>query len=74
MIQKIFLTLSALLITAIFSACCDPKMVEVPKPYPVPVKCVVPDVNCSWSGNPSQTAEGMLRCIVDQKQAAKVCK
>jgi hypothetical protein len=49
-------------------------VVEVPKPYAVPVKCATPDVNCSVEGNDVAIITGLLKCIVDLKRANKVCK
>lgn len=67
MIQRISLTLFATLITLTFSGCVE-KIVYVPEPYPVPSKCKNEKVKCSWQGSDAQVAEGMLKCIIDQKK------
>lgn len=60
-----------------FSGCTRTVIKYVDKPYPVevPVKCVVPDVNCSFDrGTKTEVISSMLECIIDLKKAGKVCK
>lgn len=64
----------AILTLILFSGCTKEVVVEVPKPYAVPVKCATPDVNCSVEGNDVAIITGLLKCIVDLKRANKVCK
>ena len=74
MIRSSLLVLFAILTLVSFSACCDPKTIEVLKPYPVPVKCKVPDVICKAEGSDTEVVAGLLECIVEYKRASEVCK
>ncbi|MEN4053763.1 hypothetical protein [Sulfurimonas sp. NWX79] len=52
-------------------------MKYVDKPYEVkiPVKCVVPDANCSFDRNTStEVISSLLECIIDMKRNEEVCK
>ncbi|WAK43878.1 hypothetical protein IAPFLPAM_00018 [Sulfurimonas phage SNW-1] len=62
-----------------FQACseCKPQVKYVDKPYEVkiPVKCVVPDANCSFDRNTStEVISSLLECIIDMKRNEEVCK
>ena len=64
--------------TLIFSGCTThTRTVYIDKPVEVkiPVKCIVPDTNCSFNKK-SDTAviSSMLECIIDLKHAAKSCQ
>lgn len=63
-------------VTIILSGCCEPqiKYVDRVKETKVPVKCVVPDTNCSWTGNDSLLAAKMYACILQMKEDIKVCQ
>ena len=77
MLRQILLMLSVLLISMTFNGCCKPEIIEVDKPIEVkvPIKCTVPDVNCSWSNVPTHEVPiKMMECIVNLKQARKVCQ
>lgn len=68
------LIISVILTSILFDGCNKEVIVEVPKPYAVPVKCVVPDVNCTFSGSDVEVLEEVMKCIVDLKSANKVCE
>lgn len=47
------------------------------KPYRVnvPVKCVVPDGNCSFDrGTLTEVVDSLLECISDMKHNEEICK
>ena len=73
MIRVVFLTLFALII---LNGCCDKEIVYKDrwKDRPVPMPCKVPDVNCTWSGNNSMLSAQMYSCILNYKEAVKVCQ
>ena len=73
-IQKILSAMFAILILTLFSGCTKEVIVEVPKPYAVPVPCKVPDVHCEAKGEDNEVIVGLLQCIIDLKRAAEVCK
>jgi len=73
--------LFAILTMMTFSGCCigtcDPEIKYIDKPYKVnvPVKCIVPDANCSFDKNTStEVISSMLECIIDMKHNEEVCK
>ena len=55
---------------------CEKKVyVKVPYTVEVPVKCIVPDADCSFDRNSSvEVITGLLECIVDMKYNMKVCQ
>jgi len=61
-----------------FSGCAVKPVVKyVDKPYEVkvPVKCVVPDVNCTFDRETdTEVISALLECLIDQKRASEVCK
>ena len=66
--------LSLLILTA-----CSSKVqtVYVDKPFEikVPIKCIVPDVNCSFNKDTDTEVVGsLLECITNLKRANEVCK
>jgi len=67
-----------LFLLLIITACsCKPIVRYVDKPYEVkvPVKCIVPDANCSFDRNTSTgVISSMLECIIDMKKNEEVCK
>ena len=69
----IFLTL---FVSIILSGCCKPKIIKetVYKDKLVTVACNVPDVNCTWTGNNSMLSANMYTCILNLKEAIKVCQ
>lgn len=73
---KMLLMISALSITLTFSACCEPRVEYVDRPVQVkvPVKCKVPDVNCTLGGKNLEVVARAYECIALQKQAMEVCK
>ena len=75
--SKILLVLVALLISITFSGCGE-KIVYVPEPYEVrvPVKCIVPDTDCTITKemNDSEVVIELMKCIIDLKKAQEVCK
>jgi len=60
-----------------FSGCGGAEVRYVDKPYEVkvPVKCVVPDVNCTFDRKTdTEVINACLECIVNLKRAQEVCK
>ena len=56
------------------SWCTRTEYVNVPYEVKVPVKCVVPDANCTFDRNTSNgVITSLLECIVDMKRNAEVC-
>jgi len=72
--------LSLILAILTYSGCCKDKVITVEKPVikikevKVPVKCKIPDVNCSFEGNDFEPTEKLLECVIQQKRAMEVCK
>lgn len=60
----------------LISGCCSPKTIFVDRNVTVniPVKCIVPDVNCTFSGNGIEVIAGLHSCILTHIEAEKVCK
>jgi hypothetical protein len=60
------------------TACSDqPTIRYVDKPYAVniPVKCIVPDVDCTFNRETdTEVIASMLECVVELKRASEVCK
>ena len=60
-----------------FSGCASKSIVKyVDKPYEVkvPVKCVVPDANCTFGRKTdTEVISALLECIVDMKRNSEVC-
>jgi len=51
------------------------KYVDKPYEVKVPVKCVVPDANCSFDRNTSTgVISSLLECIIKMKRNEEVCK
>jgi uncharacterized lipoprotein YajG len=72
MILKCLLTVFVLLT---LTACsCKTEYIEVPKPYAVPITCVVDDVNCSVSGSDTEVIINLLECIINLKKSSEVCR
>ena len=69
---------SMLLTLTVFSGCCkEPEIQYVDKPVDVyiPVKCIVPDSNCSFMANTyTGVINRMRECIIDMKHNENVCK
>jgi len=66
-----------------FSGCCilgtcpKPPPIYVDKPVKVyvPVKCIVPDANCTFNKETdTEVIQSLLECIIDMKHNEKVCK
>jgi len=61
-----------------FTACNNQPVIKyVDKPYEVkvPVKCIVPDANCSFDRNTSTgVISSLLECIIKMKRNEEVCK
>jgi len=61
-----------------FQACnARPEIKYIDKPYEVkvPVKCKVPDSNCSFNRETdTEVISALLECIVDMKRNEDVCK
>ena len=77
MILKNLLVVLVISIIMTFSGCSAKEKiiyVDRPVPYSVPVKCVIPEVVCSFDGNGSEPILRLLECVVDQKKAIEVCK
>ena len=56
---------------------CEPevKYVDVPYEVKVPVKCVVPEANCTFNRDTdTEVIASMLECIIDMKHNEEVCK
>ncbi|WBC28518.1 Rz-like spanin [Thiohalocapsa phage LS06-2018-MD03] len=54
---------------------CEPKIIEKPIEVVVETKCIVPDTNCTSGGNsPDEVVGNLLKCIIDLRQASKVCQ
>jgi hypothetical protein len=81
MIRSITLLVYIVVLVSIlisFTGCtCEPQIKYVDKPYEVkvPVKCIVPDTNCSFN-RPTDTEviSSLLECIIDMKHNQEVCK
>jgi len=72
MMLKIFFLIFVILA---FSGCTKTVYVDRVKYVNIPVKCDVPNVECSTQGkNDVEIVSEMIRCIYDLKEAAKVCK
>ncbi len=67
----------ALSLLAMTACSCKPEVKYVDKPYRVnvPVKCIVPDANCSFD-RPTYTevVSSMMECIVEMKRNEELCK
>lgn len=66
-----------MLCVTLITGCCEKEKVFVDRPVEVkvPVKCIVPDTNCSFDRNTStEVIASMLECIIDMKHNEKVCK
>lgn len=77
MILKMFLTALAVLIITTFSGCgCEPtvQFVDRPVEVKVPIKCKMPEVQCSFEGTGAEPAVKAFECISNQKRAMEVCK
>jgi hypothetical protein len=71
---KTLITILMLLITLTLTACSE-RIVEVPKPYAVPVACKTPDVECGvLQGTPIEKTNTSLECISKLKKSNEVCK
>ena len=75
-ILKVLLTIFAILI---IQGCNQPKpqieYIDVPVEVKVPVKCVVPDVECSFNrATDTEVINSLVECIVDLKKASEVCR
>ena len=68
--------ISSVLITLSMTGCCEKEIVfqDRWKEKIVTSKCVVPDANCSWSGNNSLLSANMYACILQMEENIKVCK
>lgn len=76
--MQILKMLLVVCVTLIMTACSfKPQVKYVDKPYEVkvPVKCVVPDANCSFDRETdTEVIAAMIECIVDMKHNEEVCK
>ena len=72
-ILKSFLILSVIIL---FSGCAKETIyVDRPVEIKVPVKCVVPEVVCNTNQKTyTEVINEMYRCILEQREAAKVCQ
>ena len=55
----------------------QPEVKYVDKPYEVkvPVKCIVPDANCSFERKTdTEVVSSMLECIIKMKHNEEICK
>ena len=71
-----FLMLLSILILTSCSKC-KPEIRYVDKPYEVkvPVKCIVPDANCSFNRKTdTEVISSMLECIINMKHNEEKCK
>ena len=76
---KILKALSAVFAVLILTSCScpEPKPIYVDRPVEVliPVKCVVPDANCSFNRETdTEVISSLLECIIDLKKNSEVCK
>lgn len=65
------------LLTLAACSSCEPevKYVDVPYEVKVPVKCVVPEANCTFNRDTdTEVIASMLECIIDMKHNEEVCK
>ena len=76
--SKNSLIILSLLILVVFSGCvAKPEIRYIDKPHEVkiPVKCKVPDANCSFDRETdTEVISSLLECIINMKQNEKVCK
>ena len=59
------------------TACSRTEVKYVDRPYEVrtPVKCVVPDSNCSFSRKTdTEVISSLLECIIEMKHNEQICK
>lgn len=73
---KTLLIVSAILIIQGCS-CPKPKPIYIDRPIEVlvPVKCVVPDANCTFNRETdTEVISSLLECIIDLKKNSEVCK
>jgi hypothetical protein len=72
---KILLTVFVALTFGACSWCQETIYVDKPYPVYVPVKCKVPDANCSFDRNTStEVVNSLVECIIDMKRNAEVCQ
>ena len=66
-----------ILTIATFSGCASKPVVKyVDKPYEVkvPVKCIVPDANCTFDRETdTEVISSLLECIIEMKRNQEVC-
>lgn len=55
------------------SWCTTVEYVDRPYEVLVDVPCVVQDVTCDTNGTDAQVVMGLMKCVVDLKNEAKVC-
>jgi len=78
MIAKSLKVSLVLCVGLISTSCnCTPEVKYVDKPVEVkvPVKCVVPDANCSFDrATDTEVVSSLLECIVEMKRNEEVCE
>ena len=79
MIRVSLSMLFAGLISLSFSGCSWCTEIEyrdrnVPFEVKVPVACSVPETNCTIEGTDTEVVVKLVECIVDLREAAKVCQ
>ena len=79
MSAKILRTLLMLCGVLIFQACSKPEPIikYVDKPYEVkvPIKCIVPDANCTFKRDTyTEVLNAYVECITDMKKNEEVCR
>ena len=58
-----------------FSGCVKKVYIDVPKPYTVAVKCIVPNVDCNqFKHKGASIEEDLGMCIHELREVAEVCK
>ena len=79
MTAKILKALLIAFVILTMSACSSPKpkpeYIDRPVEVLVPVKCVVPDTNCTFNRETdTEVISSLLECIIDLKKASEVCR
>lgn len=74
-LEKLSIVLSLLILTACNQAMPSIRYIDKPYEVKVPVKCIVPDANCSFNKETAtEVVASLVECIVDMKKNEEVCK
>ena len=75
-LRKLSLILMSLIGISSITACSEKKIyIPDPKPYPVEVKCALPDVDCNkYKHTLDSQQEEMKACMDEMRKTMEVCK